>query len=289
MKRKGFTLVELLAVIAILAILVIIALPNVMSLFNEAKKNSFTNELKEIYKTAQNQWMTDSMFETNERTYSRVKGSNCPNGLKLSGREELNYIIKVDKAGRVVEYYATDGTYQYTFNGTELKIEEITNVDQITNLSVSEIKVLTCNGVSQPSGTNGLNGTFYAYSLTNISIGDNANNIDIYNTPQEAMNLYSQSYFQKIIIANDIVTSVVIGFRKNGNDYILDPNNYSASSNALVSAFGSSICNAGTILTECSEGQGGLAASVSNNYAIIGEVRGNNHGCMLSDSTSKCE
>ena len=30
MKRKGFTLVELLAVIAILAILVIIALPNVL-------------------------------------------------------------------------------------------------------------------------------------------------------------------------------------------------------------------------------------------------------------------
>ena len=36
--KKGFTLVELLAVIAILAILVIIALPNVMGMFNEAKK-----------------------------------------------------------------------------------------------------------------------------------------------------------------------------------------------------------------------------------------------------------
>ncbi len=32
MKKKGFTLVELLAVIAILAILVIIALPNVIRL-----------------------------------------------------------------------------------------------------------------------------------------------------------------------------------------------------------------------------------------------------------------
>ena len=46
MKNKGFTLVELLAVIAILAILVIIALPNVMGMFNEAKKNSFTTEEK---------------------------------------------------------------------------------------------------------------------------------------------------------------------------------------------------------------------------------------------------
>ena len=34
MKNKGFTLVELLAVIAILALLVIIALPNVLKMFN---------------------------------------------------------------------------------------------------------------------------------------------------------------------------------------------------------------------------------------------------------------
>ena len=45
MKKKGFTLVELLAVIAILAILVIIALPNVMGMFREAKKNSFMTEI----------------------------------------------------------------------------------------------------------------------------------------------------------------------------------------------------------------------------------------------------
>ena len=42
MKKKGFTLVELLAVIAILAILVIIALPNVLGMFQSAKKNTFT-------------------------------------------------------------------------------------------------------------------------------------------------------------------------------------------------------------------------------------------------------
>lgn len=35
MKKQGFTLVELLAVIAIMAILVIIALPNVLKMFND--------------------------------------------------------------------------------------------------------------------------------------------------------------------------------------------------------------------------------------------------------------
>lgn len=41
MNKRGFTLVELLAVIAILALLVIIALPNVLSMFNNAKKIYF--------------------------------------------------------------------------------------------------------------------------------------------------------------------------------------------------------------------------------------------------------
>ena len=62
--RKGFTLVELLAVVAILSLLVIIALPNVMSMFNNAKKNAFATELKEVYKTAEQKWISDSVSST---------------------------------------------------------------------------------------------------------------------------------------------------------------------------------------------------------------------------------
>ena len=46
--KKGFTLVELLAVIAILAILVIIALPNVINLFNSAKRNAFETQVRKV-------------------------------------------------------------------------------------------------------------------------------------------------------------------------------------------------------------------------------------------------
>ena len=37
LNKKGFTLVELLAVIAILALLVIVAMPNVLEMFNACK------------------------------------------------------------------------------------------------------------------------------------------------------------------------------------------------------------------------------------------------------------
>ena len=49
MNKNGFTLVELLAVIAILALLVIIALPNVLNMFNQAKKDVFLTEAKTTY------------------------------------------------------------------------------------------------------------------------------------------------------------------------------------------------------------------------------------------------
>ena len=55
MKRQGFTLVELLAVIAILAILVLVAVPNVLGMFNQAKKDTFTTETKEMVRIAQQQ------------------------------------------------------------------------------------------------------------------------------------------------------------------------------------------------------------------------------------------
>ena len=50
MNKKGFTLVELLAVIAILAILVLVAVPNVLGMFNKAKKDTFLTETKNIFK-----------------------------------------------------------------------------------------------------------------------------------------------------------------------------------------------------------------------------------------------
>ena len=161
--KKGFTLVELLAVIAILAILILIALPNIMSLFNNAKKESFTNEIKEIVKTAEQQWMNDSMFDTQEIVYSRVTSEECPKSLKLSGRSQLNYYIKVNKAGKIVEYYAEDGTYQYSYNGQGLKIEEIDGVLQISNINDNQKISISCGGVSGGSGSSG------GSSATNIA------------------------------------------------------------------------------------------------------------------------
>ncbi len=152
--NKGFTLVELLAVIAILAILVIIALPNVMGMFNQAKKNSFTTELKNIYKVAQQQWMTDSMIDTGDQVYSRCDTCTTKS-LQLSGRTELDYLIVLNKSGDVVEYYATDGTYQFGYNGDGLFIEDITDVETVAGLTDNRIMVIKNDDVNSLSGFTG--------------------------------------------------------------------------------------------------------------------------------------
>ena len=142
--KKGFTLVELLAVIAILAILVIIALPNVMGMFNEAKKSSFTTEVKEVYKQAQQTWIMDSMLSTSDQVYSRCK--TCTGkSLQLSGRSELEYYIKVDKSGKVVQYYATDGTYQFSYDG-DLLATQINDVEEIASLDKDDMLKITDRG-----------------------------------------------------------------------------------------------------------------------------------------------
>jgi len=139
--KKGFTLVELLAVIAILAILVIIALPNVMGMFNQAKENSFTTELRQIYKVAQQTWISDSMLSTAEQVYTRCATCNGKQ-LSLSGRGELDYYIKINKAGQVVKFSATDGTYQFNYDG-DLLATQINNVEQVANLGEDDtIKII---------------------------------------------------------------------------------------------------------------------------------------------------
>ena len=156
MKKKGFTLVELLAVIAILAILVIIALPNVMKMFRDAKKNSFTTEIKEVFKSAEQQWMMDSMTETYDALYySRVSGSACTGTklLDLSGRKEVDFFVAINKSGKVTKFYASDGTYDYEYDGGDLQVENIDKTNGGTVKTVGEEsyngKALTCDSSAE--------------------------------------------------------------------------------------------------------------------------------------------
>ena len=59
--KKGFTLVELLAVIVILAVLVLLAVPSVIKMLDNTKKNAFIVEAENIIKAGKNAYASDML------------------------------------------------------------------------------------------------------------------------------------------------------------------------------------------------------------------------------------
>lgn len=126
MNKKGFTLVELLAVIAILAILVIIAMPNVLKMFNQAKQDSFETEVQSHIKAVSNEFIS-----TGHLVYSNVVDGAAK--LPMDG-EEIDYYIEVDSKGNIKELNVTNGDYKIETSGTSqnpVKIEDIGNTVQV--------------------------------------------------------------------------------------------------------------------------------------------------------------
>ena len=115
MKKNGFTLVELLAVIAILAILVILALPNVLSMFNGAKKDIFLTEAKNVFKEVSKKYISENMKG------NKITAINSKTGSKLDmDTSNLEYDIILDNKGNVKSFVVSDGTYCLISNSSDI-------------------------------------------------------------------------------------------------------------------------------------------------------------------------
>ncbi len=114
MKNKGFTLVELLAVIAILAILVIIAMPNILGLFNQAKVSSFVIDVQKIMDTATTTFTKDALLNSGKTVYYSSESNTDLNTkeLNMNGNEK-NYFVEMDRNGNFKRIVVYDANYCY--------------------------------------------------------------------------------------------------------------------------------------------------------------------------------
>ena len=143
MNKKGFTLVELLAVIAILALLVIIALPNVLSMFNKAKKDTFLTEAKSIFKESASKYISDNMHNSNEGNIYCKSETDSKNPLDMDIGNTYYYIEK-DNTGKTIKFVAWNSSgYVTKIVGDNVMLNDVTG----NNVSESSVKDITCNNV----------------------------------------------------------------------------------------------------------------------------------------------
>ncbi len=146
MKKKGFTLVELLAVIAILAILVIIALPNVLSMFRQAKENSFKEEAQKLYQTAETAYINSAMGTS---TISCFSSNDADTHLDLTGRG-ISYYVKFNANGEIAKLIVADGSYRIEagdgstgFKSTAIVSSDSTQSSGVYKITSSSDKTVT--------------------------------------------------------------------------------------------------------------------------------------------------
>ena len=157
MKKRGFTLVELLAVIAILAILVIIALPNVLKMFRNAKENTFVTEVQEIVKTAEQKYISSS-FSNGECKCFSSKATDTKHNLDMNGRNNIEYYVEFNDNGQVINLIVKDDNYQFVSEGEVVNIADIgsstSGKTKKTSLALESTEVPSCDESSEEETKN---------------------------------------------------------------------------------------------------------------------------------------
>ena len=98
-KNNGFTLVELLAVIAIVAILVAMVMPKIMEQYNKTKINVFVTDTQTFMKSAKSKFMLESLNNNSTAQYYSSQENTYLNTKKIDIDSDNEYFIEMDRNG----------------------------------------------------------------------------------------------------------------------------------------------------------------------------------------------
>ncbi len=137
-------LVEILGVGTILLILFLTFLPKAMSISINAKRNAFTQSLKEIETKAVEEWEEENFNNIDDRTvYRIVDGVDCVSNA-TNKNKNLDYELVLDNEGKVIRFRATNGNYQYDSGEVE-DLKYIRDIQLVSSLKDNEKVKIICD------------------------------------------------------------------------------------------------------------------------------------------------
>lgn len=99
MNKKGFTLVEVLAVVVILVIIGIITIPFIMNIVTKARRDAFVDSARIMVKSA-SEYRSNAVMNHTDRTLNiNFSTDKCP--LEVSGQLPDSGNLKMDEKGNV--------------------------------------------------------------------------------------------------------------------------------------------------------------------------------------------
>ncbi len=116
-EKKGFTLVELLAVIVILAVILVIAVPQIMSVIESARKGSIESTAKLIAEGAEREY-------TNRKILGKDTNVLCSDVSSMNSNDYGSCVISFDNRGKATVKVTGKGKFEgYTCNGNSTNME----------------------------------------------------------------------------------------------------------------------------------------------------------------------
>ena len=139
--KKGFTLVELLAVIVILAIIMVLAIPSVLTVMETARKKTFAEYTTKVYNASNQKYSTDLLTESDQPSCVIY---NIVNDLDLSNVGSFKGYVAVSEDNDSVKFYITlyDETYMlvaYNYSDKiNSKFEKVEIDDSVLDYNADE-------------------------------------------------------------------------------------------------------------------------------------------------------
>ena len=134
LNKKGFTLVELLAVIVVLAIIMVLTLPTIMNSMNSARQSTFLLYASRMLDTAADKYQSDALLNGGESCYT-IEQLNNGNTTKYHG------LVRIEDNGNTVKIQMYDDNYQIGFKAktsTDGKTKLLSEVDAEGNVISGE-------------------------------------------------------------------------------------------------------------------------------------------------------